>query len=1546
MNTGLTIVTLGDLTIQHNGEFITDFTYRKAEALLVYLAIERGSAHRRESLYTLLWPAMPEKSARNNLRQVLYDLRHTIPQVAALDGDVPIPLLLTDRQTIQIHPEAKIDIDVHNLDALITSTKQHAHTDLATCSRCRTALEETISLYQGEFLESFYLPDSNPFEEWAEARRESYRQKKLDTLNNLATIFIQLQDYSEACHHIEAQLAIDNLRETAHRQMMELLVLSGQRVEAIRQYHELVRILDEELSVAPSKETTQLYERIQSEDFAPQPAQAGVIPLDSESHKKDSFGDLFQDHYLIESKLGQGGMGSVYRAHDKVLDRDVAIKVLSSTDLGEEGRARLLNEARIVAKLNHANIITVYDVGEAEFAYLPGVEHLEGITPYIVMEYVEGINLYQRPPVQIENIVQIAQQICAALEHAHTHGIIHRDLKPENIMITPDSTVKLMDFGLARSLASRLTAEGKIIGTVFYMAPEQALGGRIDHRADLYSLGVMLYELTTGELPFQADDSMAVISQHLHAPVVPPRTRNDQIPPALEVLILQLLSKNPDERPGSAREILERLQDPEMLDVQALSVEEHSLLDRIVRGRMVGRIEELQQARCIWAQAACGAGQILLISGEPGVGKSRLTSEIVTQVEVGGGQAFIGENQAEGNAPYAAFAQIAKRALRAYPSDGLEIPNLVMAELIAIAPGLQVDYPKIHPNPPLEANSERHRLLDCFYRFITILSQKKPLLLVLEDLHWADSGTLGLLQYLGQRTREMPVMLLGTYREVELDQALPFHETLLNLNRRNLGTRLKLERLDQNQTREMLAVLFAEKITPEFLAGIYKETEGNPFFIEEVCKALVESGQVYFDGERWQRPPDMAEMEIPQSIKIAVQSRLSKLSQADQEILLTAAVIGREFDYLTLQQVTGKDEDALIDGLEAALKAQLIEEHREEKDEIFGFSHALIPATLQDGLSGLRRKRKHRQIAKVIEALQPGAYQRLAYHWSEAGDEEKGVEYTIKAADQARKTYANEDAIHLYSEALVLLPEDDERRFDLLAARAAVYDMTAQREAQLADIQAMLVLAERGEEQTRQVDALLAMTKFYIETDLSKGREPAERALDIAKQLNDTKQEARASYILAKQIGLGAVPIKARQYTEKAITLARESKSNRLLTEYLCFMVLILRVLDEKTTIMDVAQEAKILSKEFDDKYLEAIVTHRLAVAYATQKKDIQALSLLETALRMAQEIGDIEAELRTMYSLARMMVRMNRYAKAENIYREIFHLTDTHTSILRSHAIDGILDLYIKMGEYERFYRLSKNLMRQARQSQSKYWILRSDGAYSFACSLLGKYKESLKIIETSLHYIEKSLDQDVRAEYFSSLGIYAADVGDFDLAYSYLRNAQQQCIGLEETPEIGWVLINSAHVALVHGKPDSNITGLKQINQGILIQEKYFKKAAWSAFCLQAGLHLALLEEDPSHSTQALNSLEKALHLFDTEQVSYVIGQTPEHIYFLASRVYRANNHPEEADDYLHQAYERVMLVAGKIQDDDLRRSYLENVPDNRQILKEAKERGIAKE
>ncbi|MEW2300191.1 protein kinase [Streptomyces sp. NPDC006655] len=256
--------------------------------------------------------------------------------------------------------------------------------------------------------------------------------------------------------------------------------------------------------------------------------------------------------YQLRDLLGEGGMASVHLAYDTVLDRQVAIKTLH-TELGREQafRERFRREAQAVAKLTHTNIVSVFDTGE---------DALDGATmPYIVMEYVEGRPLgsvldedvRQFGAMPADKALKITADVLAALEISHEMGLVHRDIKPGNVMMTKRGVVKVMDFGIARAMQSGVTSmtqTGMVVGTPQYLSPEQALGRGVDARSDLYSVGIMLFQLVTGRLPFDADSPLAIAYAHVQEEPVAPSSINRSLPPAVDALVARALKKNPNER--------------------------------------------------------------------------------------------------------------------------------------------------------------------------------------------------------------------------------------------------------------------------------------------------------------------------------------------------------------------------------------------------------------------------------------------------------------------------------------------------------------------------------------------------------------------------------------------------------------------------------------------------------------------------------------------------------------------------------------------------------------------------------------------------------------------------------------------------------------------------------------------------------------------------------------------------------------------------------------------------------------------------------------
>lgn len=264
-------------------------------------------------------------------------------------------------------------------------------------------------------------------------------------------------------------------------------------------------------------------------------------------------GRLIANRYKIVERVGGGGMAVVYKAIDQVIDRFVAIKILHDVLHYDEGIHRFIREAKNAGRLSHPNIVSVHDAGKEEKTY------------YIIMEYMEGDSLKQwiqkQGSLSTEESITIAMQICDGLDHAHQNGVIHRDIKPHNILRAPNGQFKITDFGISFfSNATQITQTGMVLGSVHYFSPEQASGTKVDFPSDIYSLGVVLYEMVTGQVPFDDESFLSIVLKHVQAPIPNPQKINPEVSNALCNVIFKAMDKDPNNRFQTAKEMKEALQ--------------------------------------------------------------------------------------------------------------------------------------------------------------------------------------------------------------------------------------------------------------------------------------------------------------------------------------------------------------------------------------------------------------------------------------------------------------------------------------------------------------------------------------------------------------------------------------------------------------------------------------------------------------------------------------------------------------------------------------------------------------------------------------------------------------------------------------------------------------------------------------------------------------------------------------------------------------------------------------------------------------------------
>ncbi|MFQ6030122.1 MAG: serine/threonine-protein kinase PknK, partial [Dehalococcoidia bacterium] len=714
----------------------------------------------------------------------------------------------------------------------------------------------------------------------------------------------------------------------------------------------------------------------------------------------------------------------VYLAHDSLLDRDVAFALIKTEGLDEVSRTRITREAQAMGRLgSHPHIVTVFDLGEHEGQ------------PYMVTELmgggdVEGVIEHaadHRLP--LEQAVSIANETCRGLEFAHSRGIVHRDLKPGNVWLTGDGIAKIGDFGLAVAIdRSRLTSEGMMVGTVSYMPPEQAMGGEVTPKADLYSLGAMLYEMVTGRPPFLGDDSVAIIGQHINTPPVAPTWHCPECPRPLEALILRLLAKDPAERPESATDVLAAL---EAIDLAAPvanpapTVDEAHALDSLAGGVFVGRQREMGELKAALEDALSGRGRLVTLVGEPGIGKTRTAQELATYAGLRGGQVLWGRcYEEQGMPPYWPWVQAIRSYVREHDPEQLRSEmGAGAADIAEVVSDVKERLPGLSPPPQLDSPEQaRFRLFDSITAFLKSASQKQPLVLALDDLHWADQPSLLLLQFTARELGGSRLLVVGTYRDVDLSRQHPLAETLAELTRERLFQRVLLRGLTQEDMGRFIEVATGISPPPGLAQAVHTQTEGNPLFVTEVVRLLVQEGELTSErtGDR-----DSWTVRIPEGVREVIGRRLNRLSQRCNDTLTVASVIGREFslDQL-LPVVEDLSEDRVLEVLEEALSARVIEELPRMVGR-YQFTHALIQETLVGELTTTRRVRLHGRIAESLENLYGANVEahaaELAHHFSEAQTvlgTEKLIHYSLLAGERALGTYAHEEALSHFQRAV------------------------------------------------------------------------------------------------------------------------------------------------------------------------------------------------------------------------------------------------------------------------------------------------------------------------------------------------------------------------------------------------------------------------------------------------------------------------------------------------------------------------------------------------
>jgi tetratricopeptide (TPR) repeat protein len=944
-------------------------------------------------------------------------------------------------------------------------------------------------------------------------------------------------------------------------------------------------------------------------------------------------------HYRLEGKLGGGGMGVVYQAHDSRLDRSVALKFLPA-EYEKDQRAldRFQREARTASALNHPHICTIHDLGD------------HAGLPLLVMELIEGQTLLalidQRPG--LATLARVIGQTAKALAVAHAAGIVHRDIKPENVMVRSDGYVKVLDFGLARRLPTGLTSAlcgeateaGVLLGTLRYMSPEQARGETAGSASDIFALGIVLYELTVGQHPFQADSQVGVLHAIMAQPPLPPTRLNLEIPALLEGLLLRMLEKDPRLRP-SAAEVEVGLS--ELARITSGPQAGSGLLT--IRRHTVGRQAELAELHAGFESAAAGRGLLLCVAGEPGIGKTTLMEEFLAELAAGERTCRLGRGRCSerlaGTEAYLPFLEALESLLHGAGGEAMAQMMKVVAPTwyVQLAPLVADDssFARVREEAKVASQERLKRELAAFLQAVARL---QPLVLFLDDLHWADASTVDLLAYVGSKCAAMRLLLVLSYRpsDLLLNQH-PFLRVKMELQGRGLCREILLAFLSRPDLERYLALEFPEHgFSEAFAALVHARTEGNPLFMVDLLRYLRERGVIAQDQGRWTLRQSVGDIrqDLPESVRMMIQLKIDQLSEAVRRLLVAASVQGYEFDAAVVAQtlaLSAGEVEERLEGLERVLAFVRRLQEREFPDGTLTLRYRFVHVLYQNALYALLTPaRKGSLSVAVAEALlgyhieqSAAVASELALLFEAGRDFARAADAFMAAAQNAARVYANQEAVVLLGRALANAeklrgPACQSRILPAAMQRALLHQTLARFEEAIADFERAEKVAEETGDQEARINALCrkAMAFFYSKR-LTETEQFANQAAELARLAGSRVGLALAQGVLASQRMCTGDLAAAERFLDRAIPVLRAEGEPVSALDAICFRGLLSSWRLEYQEAEEVLRRVHVKARELGASFHLIEAHFYSGMALGNQGRLSEALGMLREGTRLAE---------------------------------------------------------------------------------------------------------------------------------------------------------------------------------------------------------------------------------------------------------------------------------------------------------------------------------------
>jgi len=1195
-------------------------------------------------------------------------------------------------------------------------------------------------------------------------------------------------------------------------------------------------------------------------------------------------GDLIENRYRILEMIGSGGMGSLYRVSDEARGGElIALKRVRVSAPEAEAPKRVecfKREFQILTRLRHPNLVSVHDYGVTREGEL-----------YFTMEWIEGHDLDPAErPLEPAATVPVIVQVCRALAYLHARGVIHGDLKPANVLRTAgaEMQIKIVDFGLALELgAAEAQTDYYSLG---YSAPEFKRRGPVDHRADLYSLGALWYALLVGEAPRFVPGSDVLVRLTLEDAL----RAQDQIPLAVSGVITRLLATSPEKRYASANAVIEEVNEVTGSSY-ALETRE-TATSYALRGRFVGRESEMETLQEVWQEARLDEGKLVLVSGEAGVGKTRLVEEFVVQAELEGARVARGQCVESGGSAYRPWREILRVLVR-YVEDTDECVLKREGPLLAtLLPELQGRDYMAGSVPPadLEPHAAQLRLNAAIARVLRATARSRPTVVVIEDAQWADEATLELLDFLTRAGGQAGLIVCITHREDESGPA-----KLLSALSGDRVRRIPLRHLAPETTTDLVCSMLGLEQLPASLAErVQHTTGGNAFFVQELVRSLAEDGLVLqrtVEGWRMDRAA-FEQARLPDSIHQVAWRRLEHLSAEARQVLRSAAIVGAMFWDGTMEALDGLSRTQVQAALGEGLERELIFERETSSfrgQREFLFAKPAVREVSYESVPQEKRREAHGRVADWLMARSEEEVNEhlglIAEHLERAEKKDQAAIYLRRAGEQAAAQFANSEAVAYLSRALALTPEEAQaERYALLLAREKVYDVQGERESQRQDLERLEEIAERLDE-ARQAEAALRQACYFEAVgDYPSAIAAARKAVRLAQLTEDMGRQAeghwRWGYALWRQAEFEAAEPRLKQ----ALTLARASGERQVEADSLNDLSVIFNIRGHSAEARDYSEKALSIRREIGDLIGESVVLNNLSIITGDQGNEDESVALIEQSLRICREIGDRRGESRALGNLGNYAAASGDYTKAR----------DCQEQALR--------------------------IRREVGDRQGECIALSNLG-YLF-CNL-GKFTRAKNCLDQSLHISGEIGERRIRCSSLAELGRLCHYLGNDTAALEHCQQALSIAQEIGSHNERAFALSELGHALAGLGR-------LKEAAESYRQALGLWRESDQQGLAMAplAGLVKVSLAEGDLVQAQA--QAEEIMRYWESKTLTST-GE-PFRVYLACYQALCANEDPR-AQVMLDEAHSLLQEQAARINDEELRRSFLEDAPIHREIVRQ---------